>query len=62
MTTAKRAGLFHDIGKAVNHEVEGPHALVGAEILKRYGETDAVVNGVASHHADVPPIGPSAFW
>jgi ribonucrease Y len=58
MTTAKRAGLFHDIGKAVNHEVEGPHAVVGAEILKRYGETEAVVNGVASHHADVPPIGP----
>ena len=56
--TAKRAGLFHDIGKAVNHEVEGPHALVGAEILKRYGETDAVVNGVASHHSDIPPIGP----
>jgi ribonucrease Y len=57
-TIAKRAGLFHDIGKAVNHEVEGPHALVGAEILKRYGESDAVVNGVASHHSDIPPIGP----
>jgi len=58
MASAKRAGLFHDIGKAVSHEVEGPHALVGAEILKRYGEIDVVVNGVASHHADVPPIGP----
>jgi ribonuclease Y len=56
--TAKRAGLFHDIGKAVSHEVEGPHALVGAEILKRYGESESVVNGVASHHSDIPPIGP----
>jgi ribonuclease Y len=58
VTAAKRAGLLHDIGKAVNHEVEGPHALVGAELIKRYGESDAVVNGVASHHNDVPPIGP----
>ena len=58
MATAKRAGLLHDIGKAVNHEMEGPHAIVGAEIIKRYGESDAVVNGVASHHNDVPPIGP----
>ncbi|MDB6066824.1 MAG: 2,3 cyclic-nucleotide 2-phosphodiesterase [Pedosphaera sp.] len=57
-TLAKRAGLLHDIGKAVNHEVEGPHALVGAEFIKRYGETEAVVNGVASHHNDVPPVGP----
>jgi len=55
---AKRTGLLHDIGKAVNHEVEGPHAIVGAEFIKRYGETEAVVNGVASHHNDVPPIGP----
>ena len=55
---AKRAGLLHDIGKAVNHEVEGPHAVVGAELIKRHGESDAVVNGVASHHNDVTPIGP----
>ena len=55
---AKRAGLLHDIGKAVNHEVEGPHAVVGAELIKRYGESEAVVNGVASHHNDVTPIGP----
>jgi ribonucrease Y len=58
VATAKRAGLFHDLGKAVNHEVEGPHALVGAEILKRCGESEAVVNGVASHHSDIPPVGP----
>jgi len=58
ITQAKRAGLLHDIGKAVNHEIEGPHAVVGAEIIKRYGETEPVVNGVASHHNDVPPVGP----
>jgi ribonuclease Y len=56
--SAKRAGLLHDIGKAVNHEIEGPHAVVGAELIKRYGESEAVVNGVASHHNDVPPVGP----
>jgi ribonuclease Y len=55
---AKRCGLLHDIGKAVSHEVEGPHAVVGADIVKRHGESDAVVNGVASHHNDVPSEGP----
>jgi ribonucrease Y len=58
VTQAKRAGLLHDIGKAVNHEIEGPHAVVGADIIKRYGEAEPVVNGVASHHNDVPPVGP----
>jgi ribonuclease Y len=58
VSTAKRAGLLHDIGKAVTHEIEGTHALVGAELIKRYGEPDEVVNGVASHHDEVPPIGP----
>jgi ribonucrease Y len=58
ITSAKRAGLLHDIGKAVNHEIEGPHAVVGAEIIKRFGEPEPVVNGVASHHNDVPPVGP----
>ncbi len=56
--TAKRAGLLHDIGKAVTHEMEGPHALAGAEFLKRLGESEVVVNAVASHHNDVPPLGP----
>jgi ribonuclease Y len=55
---AKRAGLLHDIGKAMNHDVEGPHAVVGADFIKRHGESDVVVNAVASHHNDVPPIGP----
>jgi ribonucrease Y len=58
VSTARRAGLLHDIGKAINHEVEGPHALVGADLIRRYGEAEAVVNGVASHHNDVPPVGP----
>lgn len=55
---AKRAGLLHDIGKAVTHEIEGPHAIVGADIIKRHGEPEAVVNGVASHHNEVPQNGP----
>ena len=55
---AKRAGLLHDIGKAVTHEIEGPHAIVGAEIIKRHGEPAAVVNGVASHHGEVEQNGP----
>jgi len=58
VSLAKRAGLLHDIGKAVSHEIEGPHAVVGADIIRRHGECDAVVNGVASHHNDVPPVGP----
>jgi ribonucrease Y len=56
--SAKRAGLLHDIGKAITHEVEGPHALVGAELIKRHGESEVVANGVASHHNDVTPVGP----
>ncbi|MGA2655982.1 MAG: ribonuclease Y [Verrucomicrobiota bacterium] len=58
VTTAKRAGLLHDIGKAANQEVQGPHAVTGAELLKRCGESGAVVNAVASHHNDVPSAGP----
>lgn len=58
VTTAKRAGLLHDIGKAINHEVEGAHALIGADLIRRYGESEEVVNAVASHHDEVPHIGP----
>jgi ribonuclease Y len=58
VSLAKRAGLLHDIGKAISHEVEGPHAIVGADFIKRYGESEAVVNGVASHHNEVTPVGP----
>lgn len=51
---ALRAGLFHDIGKAVTAEIEGPHALIGADIAKRCGEEPRVVNAIAAHHEEVP--------
>jgi len=50
---AKRAGLLHDIGKAVDHEYEGSHALMGAKILRRYGENEQVINAVEAHHQEV---------
>ncbi len=52
---AKRAGLLHDIGKAVDHEVEGPHAVIGADLAKRYGESNEVVHAVGAHHEEIPP-------
>lgn len=51
---ALRAGLLHDIGKAVTAEVEGPHAMIGGEIAKRCGENHIVVNAIAAHHEEVP--------
>ncbi len=51
-TLARRAGLFHDIGKALNEKYQGPHALVGAEFLSRFGEHDLVINAVAAHHGE----------
>ncbi len=53
--TAKRAGLLHDLGKAVDHEVEGSHAVIGADLCRRYGESAAIVHAVEAHHADVEP-------
>lgn len=51
---AARIGLLHDIGKAVSAEIEGPHALVGADLAKKYGESQLVVDAIASHHDDIP--------
>lgn len=52
---AKRIGLLHDLGKAVDHEIEGSHATIGADILKKHGEAKDVINAVAAHHNDVEP-------
>jgi ribonucrease Y len=53
--TARRAALLHDIGKAVSHEIEGPHALVGGDLARRYGEPEAVAHAMEAHHNEVEP-------
>jgi ribonuclease Y len=53
--TARRAALLHDIGKAVSHEIEGPHALVGGDLARRHGESEAVAHGMEAHHNEVEP-------
>ncbi|MFC1762431.1 ribonuclease Y [Planctomycetota bacterium] len=57
-TMARRAGLLHDIGKAIDHDVEGNHPTIGANYLKRFNEPGPVLNAVAAHHGDIPPDNP----
>jgi ribonuclease Y len=54
-TAAKRAGLLHDLGKAIDHEVEGSHAVIGADLARRFGENAEIVHAIEAHHNDVEP-------
>src|ERR1700710_1241802 len=53
--TSKRAAFLHDIGKALTHEVEGSHAIIGAELLRKYGESELIAHAVEAHHNEVQP-------
>ena len=61
VNVCKTAGLLHDIGKAVDHEVEGPHALIGADIAKRLGRSPKIVHAIAAHHGEEEPQTVEAF-
>lgn len=58
---ARRCGFLHDIGKAADHEIEGPHAMIGARLCKKFGENDTVINAVGGHHQDIEPRTPYTF-
>ncbi len=58
---ARRCGFLHDIGKAADHEVDGPHAVIGARMCKKFGESETVINAVGGHHQDVEPATPYTF-
>ena len=60
VTLAKRAGLLHDLGKAIDREMEGQHAFLGADMAKKYGESKVIVNAIAAHHGDVDPTSTEA--
>ena len=52
---ARRMGLLHDIGKAIDHEVEGPHAVIGSKLAKKFGEQEEIAYAIGAHHEDLPP-------
>ena len=58
---AKRCGFLHDIGKAADHEIEGPHAMIGARLCKKFGENETVINAVGGHHQDIEAATPYTF-
>ncbi len=58
---ARRCGFLHDIGKSADHEVEGPHAVIGARLCRKFGENDTVINAVGGHHQDIEATSPYTF-